>query len=218
MAVSPRASARRCSKARVYDDTGQPVTASFMDYAMPRRAGRPAVVSSCRTPPTLCPGNPLGVKGCGEGRRDRFRPPPSSTPSTRRHRQQQARNAGNTRPGCGTPIHGLREDEPCMKRPIIAPPASIDAAALFTKGFRVQISCRRSHPDPGNEAAARRAFRRDRSRGGSRRWSASRLFRRCADHQGGDEPISTSRRTPTVEKSIPAIAHLTSMVGDPAVR
>src|SRR5450755_4111135 len=48
----------------VYDDSGQPVTASFMDYTMPRADDLPSFKLSHTT--TLCPGNPLGVKGCGE--------------------------------------------------------------------------------------------------------------------------------------------------------
>src|SRR5947209_142807 len=48
----------------VYDDNGQPVTASFMDYTMPRADDLPSFQLSHTT--TLCPGNPLGVKGCGE--------------------------------------------------------------------------------------------------------------------------------------------------------
>src|SRR5581483_2291033 len=48
----------------VYDQSGQLVTASFMDYAMPRAEDLPSYNVSHTT--TLCPGNPLGVKGCGE--------------------------------------------------------------------------------------------------------------------------------------------------------
>jgi carbon-monoxide dehydrogenase large subunit len=47
-----------------YDENGQLVTASFMDYAMPRADDLPSFKLSHTT--TLCPGNPLGVKGCGE--------------------------------------------------------------------------------------------------------------------------------------------------------
>ncbi len=48
----------------IYDKSGQLVTASFMDYAMPRAEDLPSFkVSHTETP---CPGNPLGVKGCGE--------------------------------------------------------------------------------------------------------------------------------------------------------
>src|ERR1700760_2058908 len=48
----------------VYDGNGQLVTGSFMDYAMPRADDVPSFKLSHTT--TLCPGNPLGVKGCGE--------------------------------------------------------------------------------------------------------------------------------------------------------
>jgi len=49
----------------VYDgDSGQLVTASYMDYTMPRADNLPSFkVSTSNTP---CPGNPLGMKGCGE--------------------------------------------------------------------------------------------------------------------------------------------------------
>ncbi|MCX7888430.1 MAG: xanthine dehydrogenase family protein molybdopterin-binding subunit [Rhodobacteraceae bacterium] len=49
----------------VYDSSGQLLTASYMDYAMPRADDLPffRVDHSCRTP---CTHNPLGVKGCGE--------------------------------------------------------------------------------------------------------------------------------------------------------
>ncbi|MFQ5566356.1 MAG: xanthine dehydrogenase family protein molybdopterin-binding subunit [Paracoccaceae bacterium] len=49
----------------VYDADGQLVSASLMDYAMPRADDLPAfaVDHSCVTP---CTHNPLGAKGCGE--------------------------------------------------------------------------------------------------------------------------------------------------------
>ncbi|MCV3270710.1 xanthine dehydrogenase family protein molybdopterin-binding subunit [Roseobacter sinensis] len=51
-----------------YDENGQLLSASYMDYAMPRADNLPAmdhyvVDHSCQTP---CTHNPLGVKGCGE--------------------------------------------------------------------------------------------------------------------------------------------------------
>ena len=48
----------------VYDNNGQLLTASFMDYAMPRADDLPSFKLNHTT--TLCPGNPLGIKGCGE--------------------------------------------------------------------------------------------------------------------------------------------------------
>src|SRR5687767_1414997 len=50
--------------ARYDPDTGQLVTASYNDYAMPRADDLPSFTVS--TTETLCPGNPLGMKGCGE--------------------------------------------------------------------------------------------------------------------------------------------------------
>jgi len=49
----------------VYDENGQLLNASYMDYAMPRADDLPsfAVDHSSQTP---CTHNPLGVKGCGE--------------------------------------------------------------------------------------------------------------------------------------------------------
>ena len=47
-----------------YDATGQLVTASYMDYCMPRADDLPSFKVS--TTETVCPGNPLGMKGCGE--------------------------------------------------------------------------------------------------------------------------------------------------------
>ena len=48
-----------------YDENGQLLSASYMDYTMPRADDVPfyTVDHSCQTP---CTHNPLGVKGCGE--------------------------------------------------------------------------------------------------------------------------------------------------------
>ncbi|KPL52816.1 carbon monoxide dehydrogenase [Prosthecomicrobium hirschii] len=48
----------------VYSDDGQLMTASYMDYCMPRADDLPSFDLHHTT--TLCPGNPLGIKGCGE--------------------------------------------------------------------------------------------------------------------------------------------------------
>ena len=48
----------------VYSDDGQLVTGSFMDYAMPRADDVPFYTIEHNT--TVCPNNPLGLKGCGE--------------------------------------------------------------------------------------------------------------------------------------------------------
>ncbi len=48
----------------VYDETGQLLTASFMDYAMPRADDVPMISFTSTPVPSLY--NPLGMKGCGE--------------------------------------------------------------------------------------------------------------------------------------------------------
>ena len=45
-------------------ETGQPLTGSFLDYAMPRADDLPSF--DLAFTPTRCTTNPLGVKGCGE--------------------------------------------------------------------------------------------------------------------------------------------------------
>ena len=48
----------------VYNEEGQLLTASYMDYCMPRADDLPSYnVDTIETP---CPSNPLGIKGCGE--------------------------------------------------------------------------------------------------------------------------------------------------------
>ena len=47
-----------------YSPEGQLLTASYMDYAMPRADDLPSFTVSHQNTP--CPSNPLGIKGCGE--------------------------------------------------------------------------------------------------------------------------------------------------------
>ncbi len=48
----------------VYDDNGQLLTATFMDYAMPRADDVPMIYFDTEATPSLY--NPMGMKGCGE--------------------------------------------------------------------------------------------------------------------------------------------------------
>jgi carbon-monoxide dehydrogenase large subunit len=48
----------------IYDKDGQLLSGSFMDYTMPRAVNLPPL--KVDTTVTPCPGNPLGIKGCGE--------------------------------------------------------------------------------------------------------------------------------------------------------
>jgi len=52
------------SEVVVYNDDGQPVTGSFMDYGLPRAADVPMFASQSHPVPATT--NPLDVKGCGE--------------------------------------------------------------------------------------------------------------------------------------------------------
>jgi carbon-monoxide dehydrogenase large subunit len=47
-----------------YDESGQPITGSFMDYAMPRAGDIPLMATGDHPSPART--NPLGTKGCGE--------------------------------------------------------------------------------------------------------------------------------------------------------
>ena len=51
-------------EAAIYDKDGQLLTASYMDYAMPRADDLPSYKLGFTE--TRCPSNPLGIKGCGE--------------------------------------------------------------------------------------------------------------------------------------------------------
>lgn len=48
----------------IYDEQGQPVAGTFMDYALPRASDAPSF--SITSHPVPCKTNTLGVKGCGE--------------------------------------------------------------------------------------------------------------------------------------------------------
>jgi carbon-monoxide dehydrogenase large subunit len=48
----------------VFDDQGQLMSGSFMDYAMPRAGDLPMIGFATHSVPTKR--NPLGMKGCGE--------------------------------------------------------------------------------------------------------------------------------------------------------
>ena len=54
----------------VYDESGQLLSGSMMDYTMPRADDLPNI--KVATEITLCTHNPLGVEGLRRGRRDRL--------------------------------------------------------------------------------------------------------------------------------------------------
>jgi hypothetical protein len=85
MAASRRASARRCWKARIYDANGQLVTASFMDYTMPRADDLPSFKMSHHE--HAVPVQSARHQGLRRGRRDRLAACGHQR-HHRRHRQQ----------------------------------------------------------------------------------------------------------------------------------
>ena len=64
MAASRRASARHCAEDTVYGEDGQLLTASFMDYAVPRADSFPFFDFETRNVPSTT--NAMGIKGAGE--------------------------------------------------------------------------------------------------------------------------------------------------------
>ena len=52
------------SEEAVYDESGQLITGSMMDYAIPTANSVPSIITDRTTTPS--PTNPLGVKGAGE--------------------------------------------------------------------------------------------------------------------------------------------------------
>jgi aerobic carbon-monoxide dehydrogenase large subunit len=52
------------SECVIYNDDGQPLTGSYMDYGLPRADDVPMFATENHSVPATT--NPLGVKGCGE--------------------------------------------------------------------------------------------------------------------------------------------------------
>ena len=105
-AASPRGIAQALWEDVVYDDDGNPLTATLADYAMPSAAELPSFEAVDTETPT--PLNPLGAKGIGESgtigldarraeRRDR-RPQPPRRPPPRHALHPGAGLAGDPRP------------------------------------------------------------------------------------------------------------------------
>ena len=99
----------------VYDAEGQPITSSFVDYAMPSATEMPPMTLANTV--TETPLNPLGAKGIGESatvgldarrpERRRRRPEPPRRPSPRHAAQARAgrrRGAGGRRGDAAGPL------------------------------------------------------------------------------------------------------------------
>ena len=156
------------------DDTGQLLTGSYMDYAMPRADDLPSFnVETVKGTP--CTHNPLGVKGCGEAGAIGS-PPAVINAICDAHRREGRADAGHRRTPCGRrrsrgPLN--RRDTPCKHsttKPAVAWPTRRSAAGAR----RCQAARRRP-------VAARRDEARP--RGARRRWSTSAGIAELQGHQ-----------------------------------
>ena len=196
----------------VYDRTGQLITASFMDYAMPRADDLPSFKLSHTT--TLCPGNPLGVKGCGEAGaigasaavinaitdaigNNKLEMPATPDGSGTRFTVDSSSGAREARTGICTVTFEIRVR---ARSPMTEPKSSgrnhvcdhlssplerRRSRRPVRQGLGGKISRRRPHAAAGDEAAAGLAVGRDRPRqdpGAGRH----RGHGRHRDRQGGD--------------------------------
>ena len=231
MAGSRRGSARHCAKARVYDSDGQLVTASFMDYAMPRADDLPSYKVGMT--PTRCPSNPLGIKGCGEAGAiaapaavinaitDAIGSEELAMPATRRpsgapHRR---RVPGRPHEFCrrrrGTEDYRAEMIHVCIHLSSAEDARGGGRSGEFGRGG--EIAGRRPDPAADDEAAPCRAGSSHRSRPGSP-ICASSATTGSSVVIGALTPHFMVATSADVAKKIPALAALAGMIGDPAVR
>ena len=172
MAASPRASARRCSRMpSTTRTTGQLVSGSYMDYAMPRADDMPSFKLGYKVTP--CPHNPLGVQGLRRGGRHRL--------AGRRHECRQQRACAVRRQACADARHAaqrvasdpgrqpqgsrVNREEPEMYDFAYHRPKSLADAVNGAEGqARRQGHGGRHDADPDPEAAPGQAERRGRPR------------------------------------------------------
>ena len=97
----------------LYDaDTGQNLTGSLMDYAMPRAADLPSIATASNEVPS--PNNPLGIKGVGEaGRRRRV------ACDNECHLRCVARDRNPASRYAGDPLPRLARHPRCRRGPLL---------------------------------------------------------------------------------------------------
>ena len=127
----------------VYDDSGQLLTGSFMDYTMPRADNMPSFDFSTVEVP--CKNNAMGVKGCGEAGSvgapaavinalvDALWPIVASRMSTCRRRR---RRCGGSHSSFRLPESGAARREPAGNSAVICK-TSIDTASLKSPSCRL---------------------------------------------------------------------------------
>ena len=121
-----------------YDDSGQPITGSFMDYALPRAEDIPSMEIGDH--PVPAKSNPLGTKGCGEA---------GCAGSLSTHRQRGARRAVRIRhrpyrhaadAGTGLARDPGREGEGGVRRARIATSPAKHTAVIARLDRAIQYS------------------------------------------------------------------------------
>ena len=200
----------------LYDEaSGQLVTASYMDYTMPRADDLPSFkVSTSNTP---CPGNPLGIKGCGEA--GAIGSPPAvinaitdaigkqdlTMPATPRRVWEAAADRG-----------ALKEERRCTLSTITAPNRVAEAAKLAGSGEAKYLSGGMTLI-PAMKITAGIAFRPDRHRPhpGARRHQDRRNDRH---HRRRHDPCRSRGRCADWRRSARRSAELAGHIGDPHVR
>ena len=88
-----------------YDSDGQLLTASFMDYCMPRADNLPSF--KVETIETVCPSNPLGIKGCGEAGAIAL----AASRHQRHYRRARSRRRGDARDPAGRLARRAKDDD-----------------------------------------------------------------------------------------------------------
>ena len=164
MAASPRASARRCSKA-ASTTRERPAPHRLLHGLLHAAGRRSADLRASPTNTTLCTHNPLGVKGCGEAGA-------IGAPAARDERGRRCAGAARRRgtstcrrrpSGCGarssqhsaaSAQRELGRANACTISTITARRALADAAKPPRRRRGRQAGRRRHDPDPDPEAAS----------------------------------------------------------------
>ena len=201
----------------VYDSSGQLLTASFMDYTMPRADDLPSFKLSHTT--TLCPGNPLGVKGCGEAGAigasaavinaitDAIGNNKLEMPATP-DRVWHANSTGGLREGAGTIMYQTTYHRPSSVDEAVAAFAKGSESKYLAGGHTLIPVMKQRLASPSDVIDLGKIKELIGIEANRRQNSTSRRRR----------PITTWPRAQTCKKAIPAMAYLTSLIGDPAVR
>ena len=198
----------------IYDANGQLVTASFMDYTMPRADDLPSFKLS--TPRRRARAIRSASRAAARPARS-ARPPAVINAITDAIGNNNLEMPATPGPGVARDPRGLR-GAASMYQTTYHRASSVDeAAALFAKGTEAKFLAggqtllpvmkqRLAAPSDVIDLGKIKELQRHRGLG------------RRADHQGRARRYFDVAQNADVKKAIPALAHLASVIGDPAVR